>query len=62
MKFSVGELTNPLRSDPFFETEAEAIEAARALASDAFNTPYAVWEMTGCTIVRIFYDGEEFRK
>lgn len=62
MKYSVGELIDPRASDPDFTTEEDAIEAARALASDAFNTPFAVWEMKGCTVTRIFYDGEEFSR
>jgi len=60
MRFRVGELTNPLQSDPWFGDEAAAIDAARLLSADAFNTPYAVWEMLGCTVVRILFDGKEF--
>lgn len=62
VRFRIGELTNPLQSDPWFSSEQEAITAARELARDQFNTPIAVWEMTGCECVRIFYDGNEFRR
>jgi hypothetical protein len=61
--YQVGDATEPLANDPYFDTEAEAITAARRLATG--NRVYAIWRYTGDTdnpeTLYLVYQGDLWR-